>query len=145
MPSYRQGKPAVYVRQAVAQSIPAASNTPLVYGTTIWSEGSGWDGVSSFTCDRPGKYLFIAKVGRSAVALSSPVTVRARLNGVTFDLEQTPATTSQFTASHTTVLACQAGDVIQCNVSFSTTVAVLTVPGSTSLIVDRIGPERWTG
>lgn len=145
MPSFRSGKPAGRVLQSVAQSIPAASNTTLVFGTVSWQEGTAWDGTSSFVVDRAGKYLFTATVGRAATALSSPVTVRARVNGVTVSLAQSPATTSQFTTIHTDVLDLAVNDSVSCAVTFSSTVAVLTVPGSTHLAISRIGPERWTG
>ena len=143
MPLFRSGKPAVSVIQSVAQSIPAASATDLVFGTTRWAEGAGWDGVSTFTADRPGKYLFIANVGRAAAA-NSNVTVRARVNGSTMELALSVPTTAQFTQQLVTMLSLVAGDTVRCNVTFATGAAVLTVPSATSLIITRLGPERWT-
>lgn len=143
MPDFRSSKPGFRVTQPSAQSI-AAGAQDLEFPTVVFEDPAGWDGTSLYVVDRPGLYLIGVQAGRAAVASSSTIIVRARVNGSTVQSFQSLSTTAGVVAMVTVPVHLEAGDEIGGQVTFHPSLAADTIPAQTQLWGLRLGPKRWT-
>lgn len=144
MADFRSAKPSWVLGQSAGQTIGAGAATDLIWDVVDWQDPAVFDGVSTITVDRPGLYLIGAHITRAAAATASPLTVRLRLNGTTWVLNQAANTANAVSVPVTALKKLAAGDQVLVNATLHNTVAQATSAPSTEFWGARIGPERWT-
>lgn len=144
MPVFRPGKPSWVLGQSAGQLITAGSTTDLQWDVVDWEDPDVFDGVSAVSVDRPGLYLIGTHVTRAAAATASPITVRLRLNGTTWVLNQTANVSGTVSVPLVAMKKLVAGDQVLVNVTLHNTTNQSTSAPSTEFWGARIGPERWT-
>lgn len=122
----------------------AAGANDVVWEEADYDDVGGWDGISHYTCDRPGLYLIGASANRAAAASASSVVVRVRVNDVTIQQTGSAPTNGAIQVQVSALLELAAGDQISENVTLHSSLSTTLSAGHTVLHIARLGPKAWT-
>lgn len=143
MPAFRTGHPRCSLI-FTGNHVLAAGTVLLTWDAAEYDDVGGWNGTTDYVCDRPGLWLIVLSVARSAVASSSTSSIRIRVNGTIVQTVAGPPTSNGVNNQAVAILSLAAGDAVSANVNLNPTTGGTINAASSSLRIVRIGPKAWT-